>query len=209
MGKYLGPVCRLCRAEEVKLFLKGDKCYTEKCPLTKKKNPPGERKSSFYRRKLSDYGLRLREKQKVKRYYDLREEQFRRYYKHASTSRGKTGEVLLQLLERRLSNVIWLLGFAASRRAARMLISHGHFLVNGKKVNVPSYLVKPGDIIQVREKSKTLTMIREGLKTKREHTVDWLEVNKAKLEGKVLSMPTRESIPIPITEQYIVEFYSR
>ncbi len=209
MGKYLGPVCRLCRAEGTKLLLKGEKCYTDKCPFTVKKHPPGERKREYRRRKLSDYGIRLREKQKAKRYYDVREEQFRLYYARAARSRGKTGEVLLQLLERRLVNVVWLLGFAPSRRAARLLISHGHFLVNGKKVTIPSYLVKPGDVIQVREKSKTLAVIHEGLKSKREKLSGWLEVDKAKLEGRVLSMPTRESIPIPINEQLIVEFYSR
>jgi len=208
MSRYTGPSCRLCRAEGVKLFLKADKCYTDKCPFENKKFPPGQKKRGF-RRRPSDYAIRLREKQKAKRYYDVQETQFRILYHKASKSRGKTGEVLLQLLERRLVNVVWLLGFAPSRKASRQLINHGHFLVNGKKVDIQSYLVQPGDIISVKEKSTNLPIIREGLKTKKEKTVSWLEVNKAQLQGKVISMPTKESIPVPIEEQLIVEFYSR
>lgn len=209
MGRYIGPVCRLCRREGEKLFLKGEKCYTEKCPFTKKGYPPGERKRMTPRKKLSDYGIRLREKQKTKRIYGVTERQFKRYYEIASKKAGKTGEYLIQLLERRLDNVVYEMGFASSRMQARQLVRHGHFLVNDRKVDIPSYLVKPGDTIKVCEKSKNLEIVHEALKRKRGPEYPWLEVNKARLEGKVIALPTKDALPIKINEQLIIEYYSR
>jgi small subunit ribosomal protein S4 len=209
MGRYTGPICRICRREGEKLFLKGEKCYTDKCIFTKKGYPPGERKRAILRRKISDYGLRLREKQKAKRLYGIGEAQFRRYYEIASRKTGKTGEILLQLLERRLDNVVYSLGFATSRAMARQLVTHGHFLVNDKSVNMPSYLVKPGDVVKVCEKSRNLTVIHDSLKIRKGPVAPWLELDKAKLEGRILALPTKESIPVKINEQLIVEFYSR
>ncbi|MBN2541692.1 30S ribosomal protein S4 [bacterium] len=210
MGRYIGPVCRLCRREGAKLFLKGERCFSNKCSLTTKAYPPGEQKRARFRKRMSDFGIRLREKQKVRRIYGVMEAQFRRYFHEAARLKGKTGENLLQLLELRLSNIVFRLGFSPSRRAARQLVSHGHFQVNGRKVTVPSYRTKPGDIIQVQEKSKTLSIIHNSLKKKKStDELPWLSLDKAKLEGRILNLPTRDEIPVVTKEQLIVEYYSR
>ncbi|MBN1754667.1 30S ribosomal protein S4 [bacterium] len=210
MARYTGPVCRLCRREGVKLFLKGERCFSNKCALTIKGYPPGQQKRARFRKRLSDFGIRLREKQKVRRIYGIMESQFRVYINEASRLKGKTGENLLQLLEMRLGNVVYRLGFAPSRRTARQLVTHGHINVNGAKVDIPSYQVKPGDLISVKEKSKALALIHNTLKRKKStDEYSWLSLDKAKLEGRVLSLPSREEIPVIANEQLIVEYYSR
>lgn len=207
MGRYTGPVCRLCRREKQKLFLKGKRCFTEKCALSVKNYPPG-RKVRFVR-KLSGYGLRLREKQKARRIYGLMEKQFRLCFKRAVRMKGVTGINLLQLLEMRLDNIVFRMGFASSRSHARQMVGHGHFLVNGKKVNIPSYSVEAGDEIQPREKSRKLDVIKNVLEEETEQeNVAWIEVDKGQLKGKVLRFPVREEMP-PVQEQLIVELYSR
>ncbi len=211
MARYRGPVCRLCRREGVKLYLKGQKCYSPKCPIEKRNYPPGMHgPKQRYRRKMSDYGLQLREKQKVRRIYGVLERQFRRYFREAQRQPGMTGENLLRLLERRLDNVVYRMGFADSRAQARQLVSHGHFMVNGRRTNIPSYLVKPGDVISVRPESRK----REYFKYLPElmagkQVVEWLEVNPDELTGRVVSLPERHQIDIPVNEQLVVEFYSR
>ncbi|RMF97636.1 MAG: 30S ribosomal protein S4 [Candidatus Schekmanbacteria bacterium] len=208
MARYRGPVCRLCRREGLKLFLKGEKCFTS-CVFEKRGFPPGQR-SRFARPKYSDYGIQLREKQKVKSIYGVLERQFRNYFYMAERQKGITGENLLILLERRLDNVVHRMKFADSLPQARQLVTHGHFLVNKKKVNIPSYLVKAGDTIEVREKSRNLAIFnREGKKSNQEAIPAWLEVDRENLKGKVLSLPRREYITIPIQEQLIVELYSK
>ncbi|MCX7779965.1 MAG: 30S ribosomal protein S4 [Negativicutes bacterium] len=210
MARYTGPVCRQCRREGGKLYLKGDKCYTDKCPFSRRGYAPGQHGQGQARKKLSEYGIQLREKQKARRIYGILEKQFRSYFEKADRQKGITGENLLVLLERRLDNVVFRLGFGASRTQARQLVRHGHFTVNGHRVDIPSYLVKPGDVIQVKEKSKESPIIKEmaeGLATK---TVPaWLEMSPQELSGKVLRYPTREEIDIPIQEHLIVELYSR
>jgi small subunit ribosomal protein S4 len=208
MGRYIGPLCRICRREGDKLFLKGDRCYTEKCALERRKYPPGQHGQGY--RKLSDYGLQLREKQKVRKMYGILERQFRRYFHEAERKKGITGEVLLQLVECRLDSVVYRMGFAPNRRRARQLICHGHILVNGKKVDVPSYSVKAGDMIEVKEASRTIPEIVDSL-AKSEHRgiPQWLEVDPANFKGKVLHIPTREEIQLPVQEQLIVELYSK
>ncbi|ADD03180.1 ribosomal protein S4 [Thermoanaerobacter mathranii subsp. mathranii str. A3] len=206
MGRYLGPSCRLCRREGMKLYLKGDKCYTDKCPVVRRGYAPGQHGQE--RKKLTSYGIQLREKQKLKRYYGLLERQFERFYEKAERMKGITGENLLQLLERRLDNVVYRLGFAVSRRQARQLVSHGHIEVNGKKVDIPSFLVKPGDVISVREKSRSMELIKNNLEAAR-NVPDWLELNKDAFEGRVVSLPRREHIDLPIQEHLIVELYSK
>jgi len=192
------------------LYLKGDRCYTEKCAFARRDTPPGLRLHAFRKGRLSDYGLRLREKQKLKRLYGMQEKQFKNTFKQANSMKGNTGENFLKLLEVRLDNIIYRLGFAPSRSAARQLVTHKHFLVNGKKVNIPSYQVQPGDTIQVKEESKNLDIIHHALRKKgRTAEYSWLEVNKAKLEGKLHSIPTRGEIPVDINELYVVEFYSK
>ncbi len=209
MAKYNDAVCRLCRREGMKLYLKGEKCYSPKCILEKRPYPPGKGSDRGGRRaKASDYGIRLREKQKARRIYGVMEKQFRRYFDMASREKGLTGENLLRLLERRLDNVVYRLGFASSRREARQLVSHGHFLINGRSTNVPSYLVKVGDEIKVKEKSKDIEPIQRGLSYER-NVPSWLELDGDALTGKVLDFPKREDIDIDINEQMIVEFYSR
>ncbi|HEX68616.1 MAG TPA: 30S ribosomal protein S4 [bacterium] len=206
MGRYTGPVCRLCRREGVKLYLKGEKCDTPKCPLERRPKPPGVHGDRPV--KLSDYGMRLREKQKLKRIYGMREEQFRRFFDLAQSKKGVTGEVFLTLLERRLDNVVYRMGFAASRRQARQLVSHGFFQVNGKKVDIPSYLVKEGDIIEVRENKRS--QMEKILETVPERPVpEWLTVNRTGMMGRVIRFPTREEIDVPVQEHLIVELYSR
>ncbi len=208
MARYTKSACRLCRRENLKLFLKGERCYTEKCAIDRRNYAPGQHGQS--RKKFSDYGAQLREKQKVKRLYGLLENQFRNTFKEADRQKGITGEVLLFLLERRLDNTVYRLGFANSRDEARQLVRHNHFAVNQSKVNIPSYLVKPGDVIEVREKSKKVVRIQEALEgVARRGIPQWLEVDKDQMKGSVKSMPTREEITIPIQEKLIVELYSK
>ena len=208
MARYTKSACRLCRRENLKLFLKGERCYTEKCAIERRNYAPGQHGQD--RRKFSDYGAQLREKQKVKRLYGLLESQFRNTFKEADRQKGITGEVLLFLLERRLDNIVYRLGFANSRNEARQLVRHNHFSVNRSKVNIPSYLVKPGDVIEVREKSKKVVRIQEALEgVARRGVPQWLELDKEQMKGSVKSMPTREEITIPIQEKLIVELYSK
>lgn len=211
MARYIGPVCKLCRREGEKLYLKGERCFTPKCAIEKRNQPPGQHGASrTFRKKASDYSMQLREKQKARRIYGVLERQFRRYYADATSRSGVTGAVLLQYLESRLDNVVYRLGFAASRRQARQLIDHGHFTVNGKKVNIPSFLVKPGDKVAVLEASRKTIYFAElekGLKSAR--TPGWLTVDARALSGNVMSLPTREQIDTAVKEQLIIEFYSR
>ena len=208
MARYTDALCRLCRREGEKLFLKGDRCYTEKCSVERRKYPPGQHGQG--RGKLSDYGIQLREKQKVRRIYGLVEKQFRNSFHAAERSKGITGEVLLQLLECRLDNVVYRMGFSANRREARQLINHGHFRVNGRSVNIPSYTVRAGDIVQVKESSRDMKSIQENM-AKAEHRglSPWLEMDSAQFRGKVLHIPSREEIQLPVQEQLIVELYSK
>jgi small subunit ribosomal protein S4 len=208
MARYNGPVCRLCRREGMKLFLKGERCYTEKCAIEKRNMPPGQH-GRLRKAKMVGYGVQLREKQKVKRIYGVLEDQFRRYFEMAERTRGITGETLLQLLERRLDNAVYRLGLATSRPQARQLVRHGHFLVNGKKVDIPSYLLKSGDSIGVRETSKqNATILHATEEVKGRGIPQWLQ-QEGELGGKVVSMPTREQINLPVQEQLIVELYSK
>ncbi len=209
MARYTGPSCKLCRREKQKLFLKGSKCFTEKCPVERKNYPPGQHGMSR-RAKISDYSIQLREKQKVKRMYGLLETQFRNYFKYATSQKGRTGENLVKLLERRLDNVIYRFGLAPSRKSARQLILHKHFRINGKAVNVPSYLLKSGDIIQVRDNSKALKVIHDSMKRIKDDMLPgWLQLDKANLKGTFLSVPERLDIPFNANEQLIVELYSK
>jgi small subunit ribosomal protein S4 len=208
MARYTGPSCKLCRREKQKLFLKGTKCYTEKCPIENKNYPPGQH--GLNRRiKFSEYGVQLREKQKVKRIYGLLETQFRNYFEKANKQKGVTGENLIQLLERRLDNVVFRLGFAASRKAARQLVLHGHLLVNGKKVTVPSFLLTEGDVVAVRDKSKKLDVIHNSLRRSKDNLYNWLQVEKATLSGTFMQIPGREDVPLNANEQLIIELYSK
>jgi len=208
MARYTGPSCKLCRRERQKLFLKGIKCHTEKCPLEKRNYAPGEH-GLGRRSKYSEYGVQLREKQKVKRIYGLLEAQFRIYFDKANRQKGVTGENLLILLERRLDNVVYRLGFAPSRKAARQMILHRHFLVNGKIVNVPSFLLSPGDKVAVREKSKKLDVIHNALRRVKDGAYNWLSIDKANLIGVFEQLPKREDIQLNVNEQLIVELYSK
>lgn len=207
MARYTDAVCRLCRREGMKLYLKGDRCYTDKCAITKRGYAPGQHGTS--RRKLSNYGIQLREKQKAKRFYGVLESQFRKYFEIADKQAGITGENLLRLLESRLDNVVYRLGFASSRAEARQLVVHGHFRVNGRKVDIPSYLVSAGDIISVKERSKSSDKFRSLVENFKGNVPEWLTVDMEKLEGTVLSLPSREDIDLPIAENLIVELYSR
>ena len=208
MARHTESVCRLCRRENLKLFLKGERCYTEKCAFDRRSYPPGQHGQN--RKKFSDYGTQLREKQKVKRMYGVLENQFRNIFKEADRQKGITGETLLSLLERRLDNTIYRLGFTNSRNEARQLVRHNHFLVNHSKVNIPSYLVKPGDVIELREKSKKIVRILEALEgVARRGVPQWLELDKEQLKGSVKGLPTREEITLPIQEKLIVELYSK
>lgn len=208
MSRYLGAVCKLCRREGEKLYIKGEKCYSSKCPYERRSYSPGQhgRRSS----RFSDYGLQLREKQKAKRTYGLLEKQFKRYFVKAEQQKGVTGENLFRILEGRLDNIVYRLGFAASRKAARQLVSHNHFLVNDKRTNIPSYQVKAGDQIKVREKSQNLKKILTALETAEQRGIpEWLEVNVDNKTGKVHALPTRDQIKTTIQEQLIIEHYSR
>jgi len=207
MGRYIGPVCRLCRREGVKLFLKGEKCLT-KCILDRRRHPPGQH--GELRRKVTEYGKRLREKQKLRRIYNVREEQFVRYFEMAEKIPGNTGENLLQILERRLDNVVYRLGFALSRNHARQLVVHGHIAVNGHTVDIPSYLVEPGDVISVKEGMRDNPDVLRAIEVKGDWTVPaWLSRDTATFTGRVLALPTRDQIDVPVDENLVVEFYSR
>ena len=206
MATYREAKCRLCRREGAKLFLKGDKCYNGKCPFEKRPVAPGVHGAG--RKKVSEYGQQLREKQKVKRIYGVQEGQFREYYEKADRMKGITGENMLSLLERRLDNVIFRMGIGGSRAQARQLVNHGHFLVNGKKVNVPSFIVKVGDVVTVKE-SKTSNKYFEAVKATKVNTPKWLEFDPEKLQGKILALPVREDIDSQISEHMIVELYSK
>lgn len=209
MARYRGSVCRICRRENIKLFLKGDRCYSDKCAFDRRSYAPGVH-GQRRRGKTSDYGIQLREKQKVKRMYGLSEKQFRLVFTKADSKKGITGTNLLVLLERRIDNVVYRLGFSSSRTQGRHFIRHNHFLVNNKKVNIPSYLVSKNDIIEVSEKSKKIQAINDSLNTMvRRGIPDWLEINKDNLKGEVKSLPIRESLTMPIQEQLIVELYSK
>ena len=206
MARYTGPSCRLCRREGQKLYLKGERCFTDKCAIDRRGYAPGQHGQG--RKKISNYGLQLREKQKAKRFYGLLETQFRSYFDKADNMPGITGENLLRILETRLDNVAYRMGMATSRKEARQLVTHGHFLVNGKKVDIPSYLIAVGDVIAVKEKSRNSAKFKE-LAEAATNVPNWVQVNFENLEGKVISLPTRDDIDIPIAEHLIVELYSR
>ncbi len=209
MARYLEAACKLCRREEQKLFLKGTKCYSNKCPFEKKGYAPGQH-GRTRRFKKSEYGVQLREKQKVRRIYGILESQFRNYFYRAIRIKGITGENLLRLLEQRLDNVVFRMGFAPSRNAARQLVRHRHFVVNDKIVDIPSYLVQTGDVIKVRDKSKKLAIIHSSMrKVKDGKQFSWLSLDKPNLTGVFLQLPSRDEIPTPVNEQLIVELYSK
>ena len=209
MAVYHDARCRLCRREGMKLFLKGSRCFSDKCAFERRGYAPGEHGKNR-RVKETNYGQQLREKQKARRIYGLLEGQFRHFFSKASDAKGVTGEVLLQMLERRIDNVVFRLGLAPSRSAARQLVRHGHVTVNGRKVDIPSQLMRAGDEVQVREKSRQLGVIASSLEARKGQGVpEWLELNTEKLSGRVLNIPTRASIPVPINEQLIVELYSK
>jgi len=208
LARYTGPSCRLCRREKLKLFLKGERCYSEKCAVDKREYPPGQHGQS--RKKHSDYDVQLREKQKVKRIYGVMEKQFRKYFSEANRQKGITGENLLIILERRLDNMVYRMGFAGSRHEARQLIRHKHFEVNGKRVNIPSYLINAGDEIALQEKSRKIAKIQESLEgSSRRGIPRWLEVDKDNVKGRIAALPAREELTMPINEQLIVELYSK
>ncbi len=207
MSRYVGPNCRYCRREGAKLFLKGERCNLEKCSFERRSYAPGQHGQGL-RRKQSDYSVQLRAKQKLSRLYGIREGQFRGYYKESTRVPGVSGENLLRLLESRLDNVIYRLGFAPSRKAARQLVRHNHILVNGRRVNIPSYLTRVGDAISVTESSRQMEAIHESLRRSRE-TVSWLTVDKVNLQGSVVEAPSREDSPTIAEEQLVIEFYSR
>ncbi|MCM8781083.1 MAG: 30S ribosomal protein S4 [Candidatus Omnitrophica bacterium] len=208
MARYIKAVCRLCRREAEKLFLKGTKCSGPKCPLAKRSYPPGQH--GQLRQKLSNYGLQLREKQKVKRIYGVLEKQFRRYFRMASKAKGVTGRVLLQILERRLDNVVYRLGLGTSRAQSRQLVRHNFIYINSKRVNIPSYLIDEGDVIEVKLKENVLNKIRENIELSKDRIVPgWLEFDPKQLKAKVLRLPQKEDIPADIKEQLIVELYSK
>ncbi|MCW5212570.1 30S ribosomal protein S4 [Desulfobulbus sp. TB] len=209
MARYTGASCRTCRRENLKLFLKGERCYSDKCSFERRAYAPGQHGQNRFR-KVSDYALQLREKQKVKHMYGMLEKQFRRYFHLADQAKGVTGLNLLSMLERRLDNVIYRLGFAGSRDQARQFVRHNHFLINGNKVNIPSYQVKPGDVIGLKEKSRKNAFVVENLEgVARRGVPSWLELNKGNFQGTVKAMPNRDEITMPINEQLIVELYSK
>lgn len=209
MARYREAVCKLCRREGTKLFLKGERCYTDKCGIMRRNFPPGQHGQA--RMKLSEYALQLREKEKIRRVYGVLERQFRGYFARASKMKGITGDNLLQLLERRLDNVVQRMGFAGSKKEARQLVRHGHILVNGGKVNIPSYLLKAGDVIELREKSRAIAHIQQSLgAVEKRGFPSWLEIDKAQYRGRVLSLPTRDETTMPtVKEQLVVELYSK
>lgn len=208
MARYTGSVCKLCRREGEKLFLKGERCYSDKCSVSRRNYVPGQHGKG--RKKTSEYGLQLRMKQKARRYYGILESQFRHYFEMAERKQGVTGENLLRILESRLDNVVYRLGWASSRAEARQLVVHGHFTVNGKKVDIPSYLLRAGETVAVTAKSKDSTKIQSVLETNSGRPVPaWLDLNREALEAKVVNLPAREEIDTPVEEQLIVEFYSK
>ncbi len=209
MARYTDANCKLCRREGEKLFLKGARCLSDKCAIERRPFPPGQHGGNMRRRKVSPYGEQLREKQKVRRTYGLLERQFRNYFKKADAKQGITGEALLQMLETRLDNIVYRLGFAPSRKAARQLVRHRHILVDGRTVDVPSFSVRPEQLIKVRDKSKKLDMIHQALKIGRGDEIAWLRLNKAALEGALVEVPKRADIPLTANEQLIVELYSK
>lgn len=209
MAVYRGPVCRLCRREHEKLFLKGERCFTEKCAIERRNVVPGQH-GMLRRRQASEYGTQLREKQKTKRTYGLLEKQFRGYFEEAAHAKGVTGENLLQLLELRLDNIVFRLGFGPNRNTSRQLVRHGHFLLNGKKASIPSIRLKVGDVVELLEESRNLQIVQGALAgASRRADVEWLSVDKVKLAGRVLAAPVRAQIPTPVNEQLIVELYSK
>jgi small subunit ribosomal protein S4 len=208
VARYNGAACRLCRREGLKLFLKGERCYTDKCAIERRNYPPGEHGQG--RPKFSEYSIQLREKQKLRRIYGVLEGQFRRYFQMADRAKDVTGEVLLQLLERRLDNMVYRLGFATSRTEARQLVRHGHFQVNGRKVDIPSYLVRAGDVVMVREKSRQVTRIQEAMElAQRRGIPDWVEITPEAFSGRVKALPTRADLTLPVNEKLVVELYSK
>lgn len=208
MARYIGPLCRLCRRENTKLFLKGERCFKDKCALERRNYPPGQHGQG--RIKISDYGLQLREKQKLSRMYGLLERQFRNYFEKAERMKGITGENLIQLLERRLDNVVYRLGFASSRNEARQMVRHGHFIVNGKKVTIPSYLVHQSDVIELAENSRKIQKIADSISNvEAKGMPSWLQLEKENFRGRVIHLPTKEEIILPVQEQIVVEFYSK
>lgn len=208
VARYIGALCRICRREGEKLFLKGSRCYTEKCSVERRKYPPGQHGQGY--RKLSDYGFQLREKQKVRKMYGILERQFRRYFEKAERKRGITGEVLLQLVESRLDTIVYRMGFAPNRRSARQLIRHGHIIVNSREVNLPSFEVKKGTIVEVKQASKEIPEIVDSIsKVEYRGIPSWLEVDTVSLKGKVLNIPSPEELQLPVQEQLIVELYSK
>jgi small subunit ribosomal protein S4 len=212
MARYTGPVCKLCRREGVKLMLKGERCLTPKCAIERRNFPPGQQGQGFRRRQMSDYGGQLREKQKVRRIYGVLEKQFRRHFETASRMKGITGSNLLQVLERRLDNVVYRLGFGDSRAQARQLVRHGHFTVNGRKTNIPSFLVKVGDQISVRAESRTRTYFKDldasGILRKKA-VPEWLSLDPGAMTGTILRLPERSEVDLSVNEQLVVELYSR
>jgi len=209
MARYTDPVCRLCRREGVKLFLKGERCYTDKCAIERRNYPPGQH-GQGRRRKVSEYAVQLREKQRLRRMYGLLEKQFRRYFEMADNSKDITGEALLNFLERRLDNMVYRLGMATSRAEARQLIRHRHFSVNGKRVDIPSYLVRPGDEIVVRERSRTKDVFKRAVEiSSRRGVPEWLELDGTAFSGKVKRLPLRSELTMPINERLVVELYSK
>lgn len=208
MARYTGPVCRLCRRAGEKLYLKGDKCYTDKCPVDRRSYPPGQHGQA--RKKLSEHGIHLREKQNLRRIYGVLERQFQRYYEMAARKKGVTGEILIQILERRLDNVVYRLGFGASRPQARQLVMHGHVAVNGRKVDIPSYLVKAGDVVSIREGSRELELIQANVEAAKQRGVpEWLSLNPETMSGEVLQLPRRDQVDLDVQEHLVVEYYSR
>jgi len=208
LSRYTGPVCKICRREGMKLFLKGERCFTDKCAIEQREYPPGQHGQGRVR--TTEYRIHLREKQKVRYTYGVSEAQFRRYYDMAKRRKGVTGEMLLQLLERRLDNIVYRLGFSASRNGARQLINHGHITVNGHKVNIPSFLVDAGDEIEVREKSKKIDAVGASLDSREQRGFsEWLEVDKDTKKGKVKALPERKDMPMSVQETLIIEYYSK
>lgn len=207
MGRYTGPVCRLCRREGVKLFLKGDRCYTDRCALNKRNFAPGQHGQS--RKKVTEYGMQLREKQKVRRFYGLSESQMSKYFMMADQMKGVTGENMFKILESRLDNVVYRMGFAASRAEARQLVTHGHFLLNGNKATIPSLMTTVGDIIEVKEKSRGSEKFKALVENHSGNTTPWINIDLEKLRGTIVAESTREDIDLPVEEHLIVELYSK
>jgi small subunit ribosomal protein S4 len=209
MARYIDASCKLCRREKQKLFLKGTKCYSEKCPIERRNYAPGQHGQSR-RSRISEYGIQLREKQKVRRQYGLLETQFRNYFERASKATGRTGDMLVKMLERRFDNVVYRMGLAPSRKAARQLVLHRHFLINNTIVDVPSYLLSPGDVVQVRDHSRKLEIIHSSMKRMKDNAMlPWLSLDKASMTGTFLNVPERADIPLNANEQLIVELYSK